>query len=79
MMKAILYYPMLFVRPFLKMALRLLGGVTILGSIVVMFAIGFSEALPMFGIAFVLFMIGMAYDAILLKLVPEGQVLILDQ
>lgn len=81
-MKALLFYPLMFLRPFLKLGLRLLGGLFIFGAIFSFFideaGAGWVSA-RYFGMAFFVFLAGWFYDNLLLKLNPEDTILILDR
>lgn len=79
--KALLYYPLLFLRPLLRIALRLLGGMLFVVAI-----FGFisppanNPHLPWYimGASFLTFLVGQLYDQLLLRLNPHDTVLILQ-
>ena len=81
-MKALLFYPLMFLRPLLKIVLRLVGGLYTFGAIAFLFVdkdgAGWVSAMSL-AFAFVIFLAGWFYDNLLLKLNPEGNVLILSR
>jgi len=79
--KALFYYPLMFLRPFLRIALKLFGGMLF---VVALFGFISPPAnnphIPwyMIGASFLTFLIGQFYDQLLLKLNPHDTVLILQ-
>lgn len=68
----------MFLRSILKLGLRFLGGLLILGTIV-LFVVGHTgPAIIFLSWAFIFFLIGWFYDRLLLWLNPENTVLILE-
>ena len=77
--KALLFYPMMFLRPFLKLTLRLLGFLMVIGFVgALLFGEG-GISLIYLAYGFVLFLVGWFYDTLLLRLNPENTVLVLDR
>lgn len=69
--KILLFYPMLFLRGFLKIFLRILSGLLLIAS-VTLFLLGRPyESALIFGFMFMIFLLGWFYDSILLRLNPE--------
>lgn len=74
-MKGLIYYPMLFVRPILKIVVKLLSGLLFIGSLIAFFSKHSDVGAVYLGLAFALFLLGQVYDRILLIFAPEGTVL----
>jgi hypothetical protein len=80
-LKAIVFYPLMFLRPFLKFILRILGGFLLFGSIL---GFIFGQAANhkghwiMLGASFATFVFGSIYDLILMRLNPHDTILILS-
>ena len=77
-MKSFLFYLMKFCRPFLKIGLKLFSFLLVLTAIISPFMIkpnGVAMAITCLIMAFVLFLIGQAYDRIMLLVAPEGTIL----
>lgn len=79
-LKALFFYPMLWVRGILKLGLRVIGAAAILAMIGSLFidelALNLTIILGLIG--FGTFLIGQFYDQLLLKLNPTDNVLILS-
>lgn len=76
--KSIIFYPMMFMRPFAKIILKLVSIIFLLGAIAGFFGGNFGLALFGFVVCFICFLISWFYDAILLKINPQNTVLILS-
>lgn len=78
--RAIIFYPMFWLRGISGLLLGFLTGLFLIGGILMMVAgAPWWIAVLYFGLSFVMFMVRQAYDAILLKLNPTGRMLILHQ
>ncbi|HBE94480.1 MAG TPA: hypothetical protein DDW80_03380 [Desulfovibrio sp.] len=78
--KSILFFPMLFLRGFLMLGLRLLGGIFMISAIIMFLFKGNTKmAWTALGFSFASFLVGWFYDGILIRLNPDpNRVLILD-
>lgn len=74
---ALIFYPMLFFRPFAQVFIRLTNGLMFL-VVIISAIMGDADRIPLLiGVMFVLFLIGHFYDWLLLRLNPERTNLIL--
>ncbi len=77
-MRGIIFYPMMFLRPFLKIILRICSFFCLIGAFA-FFTSGKSfEGGVVVVLLFVTFLLGQFYDNILLKLNPTDNLLILS-
>jgi hypothetical protein len=76
--KSIVFYPMMFMRPFAKIVLKFVGVLFIIGAVAGLFGDSLGISLYFFTLSFVCFLISWFYDIILLKINPQDTVLILS-
>lgn len=78
-LKASLFYVLMFLRPFLKFALKIISVLFLISAVVAFASGGSGMGLFMLFWMFLCFLVGWFYDTILLKLNPENNVLVLER
>lgn len=79
MLKSLLFYPLMFLRPIAKMGLRFFSVVMFIGIIVGVVGERTSFAVGCGVWSFLFFLLSWSYDTLLLKLNPSDTVLVLNR